>query len=150
MPQPGVLTSIWVKRARRGPMDPVPRVAVRAGAGIVGNADQGGRRQVTIMDQDTWNRVSQDAGGDVAPVTRRANLLVAGLSLAESRGRTLRIGECRIRIFGETRPCNQMEEARPGLQKAMAGPWRGGAFGEILDDGTIALGMPVQWESGSA
>ena len=46
-------------------------------------------------------------------------------------------------IYGETRPCEQMEAAVPGLQEAMSVPWGGGAFGEVLDDGEIAVGDPV-------
>ena len=49
----------------------------------------------------------------------------------------------RVRIYGETRPCEQMERAAPGLQAAMTVPFGGGAFGEILDDGEIAVGDPV-------
>jgi MOSC domain-containing protein YiiM len=37
-----------------------------------------------------------------------------------------------------------MEDAVPGLKKAMSGPWGGGAFGEVLDDGEIMIGDPVE------
>ena len=53
----GRLESIWVKRARRGPMDEAVRVELQAGLGIVGNADQGGWRQVTLLDTATWDEV---------------------------------------------------------------------------------------------
>jgi MOSC domain-containing protein YiiM len=55
-----------------------------------------------------------------------------------------------VRIFGETRPCHQMDEACPGLQAALSPPWGGGAFGEILDGGAIAVGSPVAWEEAEA
>jgi MOSC domain-containing protein YiiM len=71
--------------------------------------------------------------------------LVAGTALAGSRGRVLRVGPCRIRIFGETKPCEQMEAALTGLRAAMYPDWAGGAFGEVLDDGRIAVGDPVGW-----
>jgi MOSC domain-containing protein YiiM len=54
------------------------------------------------------------------------------------------VGPVRIRIYGETRPCEQMEEVAPGLQQAMKVPWGGGAFGEILDDGEIVVGDVVE------
>jgi hypothetical protein len=38
-----------------------------------------------------------------------------------------------------------MEEACPGLQQAMYAEWAGGAFGEVLDDGAIAVGDMVRW-----
>jgi MOSC domain-containing protein YiiM len=39
-----------------------------------------------------------------------------------------------------------MEEVAAGLQDAMRPEWRGGAFGQILDDGEIAVGDSVEWE----
>ena len=57
----------------------------------------------------------------------------------------LSVGGSQIRIYGETRPCNQMEEARPGLQAALDPEWRGGAYGEVLEDGEIAVGDRVSW-----
>lgn len=127
-------------------MDPAHRARLEAGAGLVGNADQGGRRQVTIIDQDAWDQAERELGATVDPSLRRANLLVTGVSLGESRGRVLRIGGCRIRLLGETRPCHLMDQAHPGLQAALSPAWRGGAFGEVLDDGEIAIGEVAVWE----
>ena len=45
------LEAIWIKRVRRGKMDPVLTAELIAGKGIVGNANQGGRRQVTIIEK---------------------------------------------------------------------------------------------------
>ncbi len=84
-------------------------------------------------------------GGALPASARRANLLVSGLSLAKSRGRILHLGACRVRIFGETKPCERMEEALTGLKRAMSDDWGGGAFGEVLDDGQIAVGDLIHW-----
>jgi MOSC domain-containing protein YiiM len=142
----GRLEAIWVKRARRGPMDPVQRATLSAGRGILGNANVGGRRQVTIIEREVWERLMIELGAALDPATRRANLMVSGLPLVHSRGRTLRVGACRIRLLGETRPCERMEEALPGLRSAMQPDWGGGAFAEVLDDGEIAVGDLVEWE----
>ena len=48
------LEQIFIKRMKRGPMDPVQKALVVAGKGIVGNANQGGKRQVTIIDEARW------------------------------------------------------------------------------------------------
>jgi MOSC domain-containing protein YiiM len=141
----GRLEAIWIKRAHGGPMDAASRAVLRAGLGIVGNADQGRRRQVTLIDQRSWDGVIGDLGAVVEPVARRANLLIAGLSLAGSRGRILRVGSCRLLINGETRPCELMDEAWPGLRRALSPEWRGGVFAEVLDDGAIEVGAPVVW-----
>lgn len=140
------LEAIWVKRAKQGPMDPKEEVALVAGKGIVDNANQRGRRQVTIIEQEVWQGLMETLGGDLNPSRRRANLMVSGFPLKDSRGKVLRIGDCRIAIKGETKPCNLMEESLPGLQKAMYPDWNGGAFGQVLDDGVIRVGDTVSWE----
>ena len=137
------LRQIWIKRMKGGPMDPAPRVRVVAGKGIVGNANQGGKRQVTIVSNKHWGEVTAPLGDVPDPRLRRANLLVSDIDFGDARGKILTIGKVRIRIYGETRPCDQMEEAVPGLKAAMSVAWGGGAFGEILDDGEIAVGDSV-------
>ena len=128
-------------------MDPVSKARVFAGKGIAGNANQGGKRQVTIVSSKHWEAVTAPLGDAPDPRLRRANLLVSDIDFSDARGRILRIGNVRVRIYGETRPCEQMEAAVPGLKTAMSVPWGGGAFGEVLDDGEIAIGDPVTIES---
>lgn len=130
---------------KRGPMDFVEQATLQSGKGLVGNANQGGRRQVTILEREIWEALMTEVGGRLSPSARRANLLIRGLSLYRSRKRVLGIGSCRIRILGETKPCERMEEAWPGLQQAMSRAWAGGAFGEVLDDGEISVGASVRW-----
>jgi MOSC domain-containing protein YiiM len=138
------LEQIWIKRMRRGPMDPVSKASLVAGKGIVGNANQRGKRQVTIVSNKHWEEVTAPLGHTPDPRMRRANLLVTDIDFSNSRGKILKIGSIRVRIFGDTRPCEQMEMAAPGLRAAMSVPFGGGAFGEVLDDGEIAVGDAVE------
>jgi MOSC domain-containing protein YiiM len=142
------LLKIWVKRFRRGPMDPVTRASLIAGRGIAGDANQGSTRQVTILSDKDWSEVTAGPGTP-DPIVRRANLLVSDIDLLNSRNKILQIGSVRIRLLGETRPCERMEEAKPGLKVAMSVPYGGGAFGEVLDDGEISVGDEVRLHESS-
>jgi len=146
---PGVLDGIWKKRAHGGPMDPVQAGRLIAGQGLEGNADQGGRRQVTLIEAEVFEALAREFGHPVDPAARRANLMVRGIRLEETRGKLLSIGSCLIRILGETRPCELMDEAVPGLRNALSPNWRAGAFGEVLEGGPIACGDGVAWVEGT-
>ena len=73
----------------------------------------------------------------VDPRARRANLLLRGIDLYQTADRVLQVAGCRIKIRGETLPCGRMDEAAPGLQAALAPEWRGGAYGVVLEGGTV-------------
>jgi MOSC domain-containing protein YiiM len=149
----GVVEQIWLKRAKRGPMDPVAAAHARAQRGLVGNANQRGRRQITLLEAERWAEhlaaIGRDDDPAIGPIRRRANVLVRGIPLVNSRGRVLRIGTVRVQIAGETKPCHQMDEVYPGLQAVMRPAWGGGAFAIILDDGDIAVGDPISWDESS-
>ena len=142
----GKLEAIFVKRFHRGPMDARDEAVLRTGRGLEGNADQGGVRQVTLVAQEPWTALMAEVGASLGPDARRANLVLSGIDLESSRGRTLKIGQCRLGITGETRPCERMDEATPGLRRAMGARWGGGAYAEVLTGGPIAVGDSVEWE----
>jgi MOSC domain-containing protein YiiM len=143
---PGEVVKIWLKRFKRGPMDPVMFAEAVPGRGLAGNANQGGKRQVTIIDADRWQEACAELGVDVDPTARRANLMLRGIDLENMRGHTLRVGPMRVRIYNETRPCERMDEAQPGLRAALQPRWRAGAYGEIVEGGVVKVGDPVEWE----
>ena len=144
---PGRVEGIWLKRARRGPMDGVERARLEAGVGLEGNADRGGRRQVTLVERERWEDALAEIDADVDPSARRANVLLSGVDLKESRGRVLRLGPCRLEIQGETKPCHRMDEAHAGLQEALRPEWRGGAYAVVLDGGPLEVGQEARWEA---
>ena len=140
----GLLEAIWIKTQRRGAMKAVTTALLVENRGIVGNANQNGRRQVTIISQERWQAAQALLGVPVDPSARRANLMISGLNLAHTRGQLLRIGSAVIELWGETRPCYQMDEAQPGLQDALRADWGGGVFGTILEGGEIKIGDKVE------
>lgn len=142
----GEVVALWLKRFRRGPMDRVLFAEAIEGRGLAGNANQGGKRQVTIIDEARWSDAQSEIGVAVDPSARRANVMLRGLDLEQSRGKLLRIGPVLIRVCNETRPCERMDEAQPGLQAALGVAWRGGVYGEIVEGGVIREGDAAAWE----
>lgn len=87
-----------------------------------------------------------ELGVEGDPSLRRANILVSGLRLANTRGRVLVIGGTRLAVGGEVTPCERMDEAIPGLRNAMRPDWRGGVFAQVVVGGVINVGDQVDWE----
>lgn len=127
-------------------MDATQSAHLLAGQGLAGNADLGGRRQVTLIEEERWAQHMATLGIDLQPEVRRANMMVRHFPLENTRGRTVRIGTCLLRIAGETKPCHQMDAAWPGLKDAMYPRWGGGAFAEVLRGGWVAVGDAVSWQ----
>jgi hypothetical protein len=142
----GTLERIWLKRGSGGPMDPVDAAVLDVDRGLLGNANRSRRRQVTIISRERWTELMNALGADLNPSARRANLMISGLDLQGSRGRVLLVGNARLKINGETRPCEQMDEAFPGLQELMRERWGGGVFAEVLEGGEIRIADGVEWE----
>lgn len=113
----------------------------------MGDHAAGGRRQVTILDGVAWRAACKEISADLDPRLRRANLVVEGLDLRQSRGRLLAIGAVVVEILGETRPCELMNDAHLGLMEALRPDWRGGVYGRIVKGGEIRVGDTVAFSS---
>lgn len=106
-------------------------------------------RHVTILAQEAWNTTLLDLAGPAGPpelpwTTRRANVLVQGLTLPRGIGSIIALGDCLVQVTDQTTPCAQMEIAYPGLLRALAQDWRGGVTCKVLTGGGISLGDPVE------
>ena len=144
--RPATLLKLWIKTAKYGPMQPVREANVVKDAGIVKNANQGGKRQITVISEEAFEAAKKELGKEFDPSVRRANLMVNGIDLKEKTGAILCIGELRLEVKGETRPCQRMDDAVPGLRKTLEPDWRGGLYGVALNNAVIKEGDAVGWE----
>jgi len=141
----GRLTRIFLRPSARTPVKQVERAVAYPGAGLEGDHAGGGNRQVTLISEEAWRAACSELGQpELSPGLRRANLVVEGLDLSAAIGQEIHIGACRIRIIGETRPCRLMDDAAPGLQRALDPDRRGGVYGRVFKGGPIRVGDAVQ------
>jgi MOSC domain-containing protein YiiM len=119
-------------------------VEISTEAGVAGDfRGKPGARQITVLSAEQWNDACDDLGQEIPWTTRRANLLVEGITFANTKDSTLRVGDVVLKISGETEPCGRMDEQVMGLQEALAPDWRGGVCCRVIRGGSIAPGMQV-------
>lgn len=146
----GKLLGIASRPTDGDPMAELDEVAIDRQHGVAGENRRSGRRQVTVLGLEGWQAACRDAGTDLPWTTRRANLLLEGVALPETKGRRLRIGEVLLEITGETAPCNIMESAHPGLRAALKPGWRGGVTCRVLEGGRVRVGDSAALEAEAA
>jgi MOSC domain-containing protein YiiM len=125
----------------------VDAAALVEAKGLQGSANFGSYRQVTMVALERWLAMMAELGADVDPSARRADLMVSGLDLERSRGRLINLGSCLLRVGGEVKPCERMDEAYRGLREVMGPQWGGGVWAEVLRGGDITVGDAVSWHA---
>ena len=141
----GTLQQIWLKTGRGKPMIAVNKTRAISNQGLEGGVSEASHRQVTVLAVESWAAAEATLGLSVDPSLRRANLLVTGVDLTEPTGRVLQVGDLRLEITGETKPCLQMNAVTEGLRTALEPHWRGGVHGVVLGDATLRVGDEVTW-----
>ena len=124
-------------------MDPTDELILIEGKGIGSDANLGrSKRQVSVIEKEVFDRIRSELP-EVEPYMRRANVMVSGIRLENSLDHVLHLGDVRIRLIGETRPCERMDAQVPGLTAALDPHWGGGAYGIVLVDGEVSVGDPA-------
>ncbi len=151
VPQPGRLTWLGLRTARRGPIEVVDAAEALAGFGLAGDrrtarsVREGGKRQISLIQAEHLEVVAALLGRPhVDPVLVRRNLVVAGVNLAAFEKRRFRIGDVILESAGPCHPCSRMEEEvalGPGGYQALRG--HGGIVARILSGGTLRVGDEV-------
>ena len=101
------------------------------------------RRPVTLMEQEAVEAVGRELGTELEARIFRRNLLVSGISLLELVGREFRIGALRFQGLRTCPPCGHLDRLT-GLDTRQVLKGRGGIVADVLDDGAIRTGDPVE------
>ena len=138
----GKVVAIALKKVPRAPMEETDAAkAVQDGTldGPIDNPDRG----LTLISREQWAEIQDELDTDLPWHTRRANILVEGLVMADLLGKTVQLGEVTLEIKGETQPCWLMDKFLPGLKAALTPDVRGGVHGRITQGGEIRIGDQI-------
>ncbi len=132
------LLGIAIKPQGESVMHELPEAQLSCERGVEGDCrGKPGPRQVTILSLADWQAACGELGIERHWTDRRANLLVDALSLEQTTGQHIQIGDALLEITGETDPCHRMEALHPGLFNALAKGWRGGVTCRVVRGGAL-------------
>ena len=152
---PSVLEGVvrWIGRSAhpRAGIESVDQVSVTAKEGILGDhhGTKGrGNRQVTLIQWEHLNVVSQLLDRPVNPEDVRRNIVVSGVNLFDFQERMFFVGSVCLQGTGLCDPCLRMEEnLGAGGLHAMQG--HGGITARVIGDGIISVGDVLKYEASS-
>ena len=143
----GSLAGIARRDAKRAPMQLLDLASISTETGVAEDfRGRPGKRQVTVLSSEAWQRVCAELGKPLPWTTRRSNLLVSDIELPRNIGAVISIGPVRLQVTMEVDPCSRMDEQCSGLRAALSPEWRGGVACTVLQGGDVAIGDPVSIE----
>ena len=150
MPQSGVLRWIGIRPNRNAPLEVLEEVNLSIEEGLEGDhyAKKGGNRQLTLIQAEHLELVSNVMQREVDPGEVRRNLVVSGINLLALKDREVAVGEAIIKMTGFCHPCSRMEKnLGAGGYNAMRG--HGGMTAKVVKSGKVRTGDAVRLISDS-
>jgi MOSC domain-containing protein YiiM len=144
----GHVTAIYIAATESEMPEPVERVQAHAGKGLVGNRyyfDDGAPagNALTLIAAEQIEAFTSETGIPLTAAESRRNVLTRGIDLNALVGRRFRVGQVECVGVELCEPCDHLQEmTRPGVLRGMV--HRAGLNADILTDGEIAVGDPVQ------
>ncbi|MBD0330559.1 MAG: MOSC domain-containing protein [Thermoleophilia bacterium] len=134
-----------------GPRTPIPRPVERvravAGRGLEGNrhfydeAPPG--KALTLIAAEALEALADETGVEITGAESRRNVLTRGIDLNALVGVRFRVGAAECVGVALCEPCRTLESlTRPGVLRRLV--HRGGLNADIVGDGEIAVGDPVE------
>lgn len=153
----GEIVSIHVAPSGAAPAAEAREVRAVPGQGLEGDryfkgngtysAKKGPHREVTFIEVEAIEAVNRDYRIAFAPGETRRNVVTRGVALNHLVGKTFRAGTATFRGIRLCEPCAHLEEVtgkpvRPALIH------RGGLRAQVLEEGILRPGDPVEETSG--
>jgi MOSC domain-containing protein YiiM len=152
MPFSGQVVSINIAAGQGEPMQSLDSAAVVAGSGIEGDryaqglgkfsAKEGPDRQVTLIESEAVEAVTQETGIELTPEQTRRNIVTRDVPLNHLVGREFSVGDVVLRGLRLNEPCAYLASlTTEGVSRALV--HRGGLRAEVVRGGTIRVGDPI-------
>ena len=138
------ILGIAIRAGKRAPMQALEHASITPERGVANDfRGRPGKRQVTLLSLDDWQRACDAIERSLDWTTRRSNLLVEHMPWPALVGRRLKVGEAILEVCTEIDPCSRMDEAAQGLMEALVPDWRGGAGCRVIAGGAVRVGDAV-------
>jgi MOSC domain-containing protein YiiM len=127
---------------------PVERVRAAAGRGLEGNryffdGDAPAGRALTLIAAEAIEAMAAETGVEITAAESRRNVLTRGIDLNALVGARFRVGGVECVGVELCEPCKTLESlTKPGVVRGLV--HRGGLNADIVSDGEIAVGDPVE------
>jgi len=146
MPQVGSVTFVSVRPEKKLLPKSIDKVEAKSDSGLDGDhfsSTYSKKRQVTLIQQEHLEAVSNILSQEIDPLLTRRNIVVSGINLLALKDRKFEIGTAIMKATGYCHPCSRMEtNLGPGGYNAMRG--HGGITAEVIEDGLIQTGSEVR------
>ena len=149
----GTVVGIYCADSAAEPLRSVDSVRALPGKGLEGDRyfrrrgtyseTPGGGREVTLIEIEALEALRRDYKIELEPGAARRNIVTRGVALNHLVGREFSVGGVRLRGVRLCEPCAHLEKlSRKGVLQSLL--HRGGLRADILSEGTIRPGDPVE------
>lgn len=154
VPWRGVVTDVHIATTGGAPMVPTQQAQAVTGRGLEGDryfAETGFYswfggpiRHVSLIEWEVLERLRLDHNLPLEPGATRRNIVTRGVPLGHLIGRRFRVGRATLRGVEICEPCGHLVDLTGNRALLSALIHRGGLHAEVVADGTIRLGDPIE------
>lgn len=149
----GKVVAIYVGSVAHEPLQAREAVRAVASRGLEGDryfqgeetapAVEKADQNVTLIESEALEALLREEGVTLEAAESRRNIVTQHVALNHLVGRYFRVGEVLLRGVRLCEPCSHLQKmTRPGVLKGLV--HRGGLRAEILTDGELHVGDPVE------
>jgi MOSC domain-containing protein YiiM len=148
----GRIAGIFVAPAGGAPTRPVERARAVPGRGLEGDRNfaappapthKNPDEELTLFSLEALAEANREYGLSLAPGDTRRNVATEGVPINDLVGREFRLGNVRVRGLELCEPCLHLAELTGERQILRALVHRGGLRAQILSEGTLTVGDPI-------